>query len=138
MATAWSDTALGTADGPTVVSATNATLRIAHGINLADRIELQNSQGIEIEGGLSFVNLRNSNQPSTLSGPIDLGNVGSIISGDGSAALRLEGPISGGNLIRTSFGNRMDQLIHSNPANTFTGDLDLRGGITILSGARKA
>ncbi len=69
MATAWSDTALGTADGPTVVGATNATLRIADGINLADRIELQNAQGIEIEGGLSFGNLRNSNQPSTLSGP---------------------------------------------------------------------
>ncbi len=47
----------------------------------------------------------------------------------------LQGPISGGSLIRTSFGNRMDQLILSNPANTFTGDLDLRGGITILSGA---
>ena len=122
----WDGTGLGSATQITTVAPRDAVLKLRTVEPIAEPIMLENATGFFHSGALQTINM---SPPPVLTGPVDLGAVGSIIGFAESAVLDIRGPVSGGHLTLVNPENTALRLTGNR--NTFSGTARLAGTLVL-------
>ena len=125
-----SSNSLGTSQGSTFVASENASLVIDSRTNISENVFLRNTSGVDGFGALHFRDVFDRGELGVLSGNLDLGERGSVIT-VGKGEFQIDGEITGGSFHRLPFF-RDGRLRIANVAR-FSGETNLRAGDTVLA-----